>query len=436
VSDNDISGWSLSSGDINGDGITDLLIGAPYAPAGAWQGASYIIFGARRVFPATISLSSLNGINGFTVTGASNGDLSGCSLSTGDINGDGITDLLIGAYGGPEKAFRGTSYVVFGTRSAFPATLSLSSLNGINGFSVTGINDGDYSGRTLSSSDINGDDITDLLIGAPRADDSQGVSYVIFGSRAAFPATTSLSSLNGTNGFAVIGIHKDDISGFSLSGGDINGDGIADLLVGAWGAPANAKQGASYVIFGSRGAFPANISLSNLNGANGFAVIGENNNDGSGYALSSGDINGDGIADLLIGAWYAPAGANRGASYVIFGRCAPTTSPTESPTENPTELPTQNPTHSPSDSPTLLPTSPPTSPPAQSSTHWLLYAAAAAGGAIALTAVGYFARRKCKSSQRNHLQEPQGVNSDFYPLENKEEAPKTNKIGLPKPFRF
>src|SRR5665648_344828 len=120
-----------------------------------------------------------------------------------------------------------------------------------------------------------------------------------------FPASFSLASLNGTNGFNVTGVSNSDFSGTSLSSGDINGDGIADLLVGAYRAPANARQGASYVVFGSRTAFPSSLSLFSLNGTNGFDVMGVSNSDDSGYSLSSGDINGDGIADLLVGAWGA-----------------------------------------------------------------------------------------------------------------------------------
>src|SRR5665648_371826 len=117
-----------------------------------------------------------------------------------------------------------------------------------------------------------------------------------------FPASLSLANLNGTNGFAVTGVSNNDYSGWSLSCGDINGDGIADLLIGAEGAPAGVYRGASYVVFGSRTAYPASLSLASLNGSNGFAVTGVSNNDQSGTSLSSGDINGDGIADLLIGA--------------------------------------------------------------------------------------------------------------------------------------
>ncbi|WP_036536232.1 integrin alpha, partial [Neosynechococcus sphagnicola] len=122
------------------------------------------------------------------------------------------------------------------------SVLNLSSLNGSNGFRINGINASDSSGGSVSSAgDVNGDGIDDLLIGADRADpngiDGSGQSYVVFGSTSGFSSTLSLSSLNGSNGFALNGIAAYDLSGYSVgSAGDVNGDGIDDLMIGAWGA--------------------------------------------------------------------------------------------------------------------------------------------------------------------------------------------------------
>ena len=129
-----------------------------------------------------------------------------------------------------------------------------------------------------------------------------------------------LGSLNGTNGFKLDGENNDDWSGWSVSAiGDINSDSYTDLLIGAYGY--GSDTGRSYVVFGGPGVGDSgNILLSSLNGANGFKLDGEAAGDHSGYSVSAaGDINGDGYADLLIGAYGYPAGNNKGRSYVVFG---------------------------------------------------------------------------------------------------------------------
>ncbi|ELR99808.1 integrin alpha, partial [Gloeocapsa sp. PCC 73106] len=162
-------------------------------------------------FPSQFELSSLNGSNGFAINGINNGDVSGGSVSSaGDINGDGIDDLIIGAYGADPsgRSDAGQSYVVFGRAGGFSASLNFSSLSGSNGFAINGINNGDRSGRSVSSAgDINGDGIDDLIIGAYGADPSgrngAGQSYVVFGRAGGFSASLNLSSLSGSNGFAI-----------------------------------------------------------------------------------------------------------------------------------------------------------------------------------------------------------------------------------------
>ncbi|MGH8576988.1 MAG: integrin alpha, partial [Gammaproteobacteria bacterium] len=318
VAAGDGSGGAVSgAGDVNGDGLADLLIGAYGAPSGDFSGASYVVFGRDTgLFPAGLDLLSLDGRNGFRLDGAA-GDRSGFAVSAaGDVNGDGLADLLIGA---PDA---GASYVVFGHTGRFPASLNLSSLDGRNGFRL------DRSGYSVSAAgDVNGDGLADLLIGAPNAgpnDMSQaGASYVVFGRDTAFPANLELSSLDGTNGFQLNGVAAGDLSGRAVSGaGDVNGDGLADLLIGASGAPNGERSGASYVVFGRDTPFPAKLELSSLNGTNGFQLNGVRADDYSGRAVSgAGDVNGDGLADLLIGAYRArPNGIDSGASYVVFGR--------------------------------------------------------------------------------------------------------------------
>ena len=140
--------------------------------------------------------------------------------------------------------------MIFGSKSSWSSPISLSSLNGANGFILNGINAGDQSGISVASAgDVNGDGIDDLIVGAPLASSVIGRSYVVFGSNKSWSSPISLSSLNGNNGFTINGINAGDQSGYSVaSAGDVNGDGIGDLIIGA--NDASLKAGQSYVVFG------------------------------------------------------------------------------------------------------------------------------------------------------------------------------------------
>jgi hypothetical protein len=154
-----------------------------------------------------------------------------------------------------------------------PSFLSLANLNGRNGFRLEGVDNLDYSGRSVASAgDVNGDGFDDVIIGAFQADPNgvnrAGESYVVFGSGAGFPAAMSLADLDGQNGFRLDGIDAGDRSGLSVaSAGDVNGDGFDDVIVGAYGAYQNGNReaGESYVVFGSDAGFPAAMSLAELN---------------------------------------------------------------------------------------------------------------------------------------------------------------------------
>ncbi|MBD2043328.1 Calx-beta domain-containing protein [Microcoleus sp. FACHB-672] len=329
----DFSGYSVSNaGDINGDGIDDLIVGANRAdPNGNfYAGSSYVVFGSRNGFAASLNLSDLDGSNGFALHGAAQSDHSGISVSNaGDINGDGIADLIVGANQADINGNYdvGSSYVVFGSRNGFAATLNLSDLDGSNGFAIYGSAAGDYSGESVSAAgDINGDGIDDLVVGAKRADYNGnfdvGSSYVVFGSSNGFAATLNLSDLDGSNGFALHGADNYDLLGESVSAaGDINGDSIDDLIVGA---TANSnRSGGNYVVFGSRNRFAPSLNLSDLDGSNGFALfsgIGEFNYPGESVS-AAGDINGDGIDDVIVGTGGANPNGHyaAGSSYVVFG---------------------------------------------------------------------------------------------------------------------
>ncbi|MEL7448441.1 MAG: hypothetical protein AAFN78_04485 [Pseudomonadota bacterium] len=322
----DYTGWSVSgAGDINGDGIDDMIIGSPDGGPTV-NGAAFVVFGTDQGFPASLGLITLDGGNGFELVGIDNGSNFGGSVGgAGDVNGDGFEDIIVGAYtAGVSQA--GETLVVFGTDQGFPNAVDLPSVNGGNGFALSGIDDSDHSGFSVDAAgDVNDDGFGDIIIGAPQATPggafSTGEAYVVFGSDQSFPAALDLASLDGSNGFVMNGVDGVDRAGDSVSGaGDVNGDGIDDVIVGARYAGTNGA-GESYVVFGSDKGFAAAIELGSLDGSNGFAISGIDSNDRAGYSVSAaGDVNGDGIGDVIVGAWQAdPNGTSSGESYVVFG---------------------------------------------------------------------------------------------------------------------
>ena len=339
----DQSGISVSSaGDVNGDGYDDLIIGARGAdPNGdSYAGETYVVYGGASA-PGTdgvLDLGALDGTNGFILNGIDGSDQSGFSVSSAeDVNGDGYDDLIIGARFADPNGNRdvGETYVIYGGASA-PGTggvLDLGALNGTNGFTLTGIDEFDNSGISVSSAgDVNGDGYDDLIVGAFRADPNgnrnAGETYIIYGGASA-PGTNGvldLGALDGTNGFILTGIDADDQFGWSVSSaGDVNGDGYDDLIIGARFADPNgdSQAGETYIVYGGANApgTGGRFNLSMLDGTNGFTLTGIDAEDNSGFSISSaGDVNGDGYDDLIIGAYMAdPNGDSAGETYVIYG---------------------------------------------------------------------------------------------------------------------
>ncbi len=322
VAANDHTGSSVASaGDLNGDGFDDVIVGAYGA------NASYVVFGEASGFAANIDPSSLNGTNGFTISGPG-GSNSGFSVaSAGDVNGDGLNDLIIGASGtgvsyvvfGNASGFASNIDLssLDGTNGFEISGAATGSPTDFGAFRIS----------VASAGDVNGDGLADLIIGAPGANGNySGASYVVFGKAGGFASNIDLSSLNGTNGFKISGTTANDQSGWSVaSAGDVNGDGFDDVIVGAaYADPHAASSGASYVVFGKAGGFASNIDLSSLNGTNGFKISGAVTLDKSGFSVAAaGDLNGDGFADLIVGAPH-PTSNRSGASYVIFGQAPDT----------------------------------------------------------------------------------------------------------------
>lgn len=320
-------GWSVAGGgDVNGDGRDDLIVAAVGgAPNGTFSGYSYVLYGGATPSGGQFTLADFDGTDGFRLVGAQVQSFGSWAVDIGgDFNGDGYDDLVVTGYAADFNGTNsGAAWVVYGRGSNFPADINLSDLNGSNGFRVIGAAANENLGFDVSMvGDVNGDGYDDLLIGAP----GPNAAYVIFGTGAAMGASIGVTGLNGSNGFALVGGATFDRLGSSVTAaGDINGDGYADIVVGAYASDLNASgAGDTYVVFGKASGFAASINISTLDGTNGFRIGGVAANDSSGRELQYvGDINGDGYSDLIIGASRAdPNGTDSGTSYVIFGKAS------------------------------------------------------------------------------------------------------------------
>ncbi len=257
------SSGTASSGDINGDGIPDLVIGADggNTSGGINAGKTYVIFGQQGGFTGSVNVPELNGTTGFVIAGLNAEERSGIALTaTGDINGDGNKDIVIGAPGATvgDKINAGKTSVIFGKKDAFPVIVNPAELNGNNGFTISGFDAEGSAGNAVSyAGDINKDGFDDLLIGASSANSNSknnaGKTFIVFGKKE-FSANFSLAEANGKNALVLNGVETDGLVGTAVSGGgDINGDGIDDIIVGAPGSLFQDSPGKSYAVFGSRG---------------------------------------------------------------------------------------------------------------------------------------------------------------------------------------
>ncbi len=249
---NDQSGHAIAGvGDLNGDGFDEVLIGAPYAdPGGTDVGTGYVLFGGANI-AGPVALSSLFSLPGLASLPHSNAGLGVAGI--GDINGDGFDELAIGSDG--FSGYSGSVFVVFGAANLQSATIDLASLDGSDGFRVDVY---DFYGAISAAGDVNGDGYDDFIIGAYYAGygtiDS-GSAYLIYGKSdwSGSNGKIDLTQLTPAQGFRIDGAATGDLVGRSVSGGgDLNGDGFDDLVIGAPYANLNGitDAGSTYVIYG------------------------------------------------------------------------------------------------------------------------------------------------------------------------------------------
>jgi len=262
-----------SAGDVNGDGIDDLLIGTPGYDAGNALnvGAAYVVYGKDVDLPgvsfsSTFDLANLTAADGIRIEGPAipNVDMGFSVSDAGDVNGDGYDDIIIGSV---DNSGNGGAYVLFGGQSL--ANLSVDSLDGTNGFRLTGEDDRVSGISVRGAGDFNGDGYADLIVGSYSSITTADTAYILFGKAGGFSADIDPSLLDGTDGIRLNGVHTGDLAGrFVSEAGDLNDDGLDDVLIGALTADTNSlnSTGAAYVVYGSnyRATEDAQVTIGNV----------------------------------------------------------------------------------------------------------------------------------------------------------------------------
>lgn len=311
------------AGDVNGDGLADLIVGAPHTnlgggPMGDYAGRAFVVFG--RTEPGLVDLAEVHaGHGGFSVTGAMMADFVGAAaVGVGDWSNDGFGDVVIGVprldNAGQDA---GAVAVVWG--KADGDAVDFAPL-GAAGRWVFGAQAGDRAGESLVRiGDLNDDGFDELLVGAPRASrehPEQGVAYVLYGPIADHVGLQHVAQ--GQGGFAIAGTSAyQRLGAVAAAVGDVDGDGQPDFALGDpdW----DHGRGRVFVITDAS----AGIGLDAVVGGDaGLVIEGEAGTGRAGFALApAGDVNADGRDDLWVAApWAEGSDVAAGRIYLVYGR--------------------------------------------------------------------------------------------------------------------
>lgn len=316
-------GAAVAVADLSGDGIADLVVGAPSEGEGGGigRGRVYVFLSASgRPWPRSAGAADM------VISGESAGDGLGSSIAAGDTDGDGRCDLLVSASGSgaPSRPAAGAAYVIDG--SSLSASSGRLDVAGVARVRV----DGDEPGGLLSGlalADTDGDGAAELVLGAYQHDGpgkdrpDAGRTFVIPAASLAGQRTASAARAATTT---VFGRSERGFLGRFISPGDVDGDGLQDLLLSAYAAGGAAKEqnitGEAVVLFGRRGGMDASVDLRTVDVPR---FSGASRWDLFGYPVLAADLNGDGTADVIASAQFADARedarARCGEVYVFWG---------------------------------------------------------------------------------------------------------------------
>ncbi len=318
LSDTDRFGFSVASiGDLDGDGVTDLAVGAYRDDdSGSSRGAVHIMFmNTDGTVDSTVEINDST-TNGPTLSGYDSFGISVASI--GDLDGDGVTDLAVGAYRDDDGGSnRGAVHIMFmNTNGTVDSTVEIndSTTNGPT------LSDYDSFGFSVASiGDLDGDGVTDLAVGAFLDEDggsNRGAVHIMFMNTNGTVDSTVEINDSTTNGPTLSGYDSFGISVASI--GDLDGDGVTDLAVGAHqDDDGGSNRGAVHIMFmNTNGTVDSTVEI-NDSTTNGPTL---SNGDRFGRSVASiGDFDGDGVTDLAVGAYRDDdGGQDRGAVHIMF----------------------------------------------------------------------------------------------------------------------